>query len=223
VRGVAVRDLPREKLARSGSSALGDNELVAAVFGAGTHSHNSLALANAVLEQAGGLHGVVRCTQDELCKVSGVGPARAAQLLAALELGRRTLLRNPADRVQLKSPGEVAAHLLPEFGARPVEQFGIVLLDAKNRLLKTIVLTVGTLDHSVVHPREIFREAVAARAAGIVLFHNHPSADPTPSGDDVLLTRRLVEAGQLMGIEVLDHLVLTATRYCSLRETGGLG
>jgi len=98
-----------------------------------------------------------------------------------------------------------------------------VLLDAKHRLLKTVVLTVGTLDRSVVHPREIFREAATARAAGIVLFHNHPSGDPTPSTDDVLLTRRMVDAGVLMGIEVLDHLILAGTRYCSLRETGHLG
>ncbi len=132
-------------------------------------------------------------------------------------------MRQPADRPQLLTPGEVAMHLLPEFGARPVEQFGVVLLDTKHRLIRTAVLTVGTLDRSVVHPREVFREASAARAAGIVLFHNHPSGDPTPSADDVSLTRRLVAAGELMGIDVLDHLVLTATRYVSLREMGRLG
>ena len=217
------RDRPREKLARVGPASLGDNELLALVFGAGTRSLGSLALANAVLDQAGGLHGLVKCGQDELERVSGVGPVRGAQIRAAVELGRRTLLRDPADRIVFHSPGEIAAHLLPEFGARPVEQFGVVLLDTKHRLLKTVVLTVGTLDRSVVHPREVFREAAAARAAGIVLFHNHPSADPTPSADDLILTRRMVEAGELMGISVLDHLILTATRYCSLRETGGLG
>ncbi|HSP90509.1 MAG TPA: JAB domain-containing protein, partial [Vicinamibacterales bacterium] len=124
---------------------------------------------------------------------------------------------------QLLTPGEVAMYLLPEFGARPVEQFGIVLLDTKHRLIRTSVLTVGTLDRSVVHPREVFREASSARAAGIVLFHNHPSGDPTPSADDVSLTRRLVAAGELMGIEVLDHVILTSTRYLSLREVGRLG
>lgn len=222
MKALAARDRPREKLARAGAAALGDHELLAVVLGAGTRSHNSLALASALLERAGGLHGMPASTQDELQAVAGVGPARAAQVLAAVELGRRTLLRDPPDRHQLRSPGEVAAHLLPEFGARPVEQFGIVLLDAKHRLLRIRVLTVGTLDRSVVHPREVFREAAAARAAGIVLFHNHPSSDPTPSEEDVALTRRMVEAGQLMGIDVLDHLILTATRYCSLRETGSL-
>lgn len=223
MRQLGSRDRPREKLARLGAPGLGDNELLAVILGSGTRRMGSLGLANVLLETAGGLHGLLKSNRDELQRIPGVGAARAAQVLAALELGRRSLLREPADRVQLRTPRDVALHLLPEFGARAVEQFGIVLLDTKHRCLKTTVLTVGTLDRSVVHPREVFREAAAARAAGIVLFHNHPSGDPSPSADDVVLTRRLVEAGELMGIEVLDHLVLTATRYCSLRETGRLG
>jgi DNA repair protein RadC len=222
VKQLALRDRPREKLGRLGATALGDNELLAVVLGTGTPGMNSLAVANAMLEAAGGLHGLLTSSRDELRRLPGVGAARATQVLAALELGRRTLLREPADRIQLKTPRDVALHLLPEYGARPVEQFGIVLLDTKHRLLKTSVLTVGTLDRSVVHPREVFREAASMRASGIVLFHNHPSGDPVPSAEDVALTRRLVEAGELMGMEVLDHLVLTATRYCSLRELGQL-
>jgi DNA repair protein RadC len=219
----AARDRPREKLGRLGVAALGDNELLALVLGSGTRRAGALALANLVLEASGGVHGLPACAGDELRRVPGVGEAKAAQVLAAVELGRRTLLRQPADRPQLLTPGAVAMYLLPEFGARPVEQFGIVLLDTKHRVLRTAVLTVGTLDRSVVHPREVFREASSARAAGIVLFHNHPSGDPTPSADDVALTRRLVAAGELMGIDVLDHLILTATRYVSLREMGRLG
>ena len=111
---------------------------------------------------------------------------------------------------------------MPSYGARPVEQFGIVLLDTKHRVLKTAVLSVGTLDASLVHPREVFREAAGGGAAAIVLFHNHPSGDSTPSGEDVALTTRLVEAGQLMGIEVVDHLVLADARYCSFKEMGRL-
>ena len=219
----AARDRPREKLGRLGVTALGENELLALVLGSGTRRAGALALANLVLEAAGGLHGLPGCTGDELRRTPGVGAAKAAQVLAAVELGRRTLLRQPADRPQFLTPGEVAMYLLPEFGARPVEQFGIVLLDTKHRLIRTAVLTIGTLDRSVVHPREVFREASSARAAGIVLYHNHPSGDPTPSADDLALTRRLVAAGELMGIDVLDHLVLTATRYVTLREMGRLG
>lgn len=223
VNALAPRDRPREKLERIGAASLGDNELLAVVLGAGTRRHDALDLANALLERAGGLHAVIACSQEELRMVPGVGPVRAGRVMAALELGRRTLLRSPDERPSLGSPRDVAAHLMPSFGARPVEHFGIVLLDAKHHLLKTVVLTVGTLDRSVVHPREVFREAAGARAAGIVLFHNHPSGDPGPSADDVLLTRRMVDAGVLMGIEVLDHLILAGTRYCSLRETGHLG
>jgi DNA repair protein RadC len=219
----AARDRPREKLGRLGAAALGDNELLALVLGSGTRRAGALALANLVLAAAGGVHGLAVLGGGDLRRIRGVGEAKAAQVLAAIELGRRTLLRPPADRPQLLTPAEVAMHLLPEFGARPVEQFGVVLLDAKHRLIRTAVLTVGTLDRSVVHPREIFREAASARAAGIVLFHNHPSGDPAPSADDMSLTRRLVAAGELMGIDVLDHLILTATRFVSLREIGRLG
>jgi DNA repair protein RadC len=218
----AARDRPREKLGRLGVAALGDNELLALVIGSGTRRSGALALANLLLESSGGVHGLPARSGDELRQVPGVGEARAGQILAAIELGRRTLLRPPADRPQLLTPCEVARYLLPEFGARPVEQFGVLLLDAKHRVLRTAVLTVGTLDRSVVHPREVFREASSARAAGIVLFHNHPSGDPTPSADDLALTRRLVAAGELMGIDVLDHVILAASRYVSLREAGRL-
>jgi DNA repair protein RadC len=219
----ATRDRPREKLGRLGAASLGDNELLALVLGSGTRRAGALALANLVLAAADGIHGLAGFSGGEMRRIPGVGEARAAQVLAAIELGRRTLLRQPADRPQLLTPADVAMYLLPEFGARPVEQFGIVLLDTKHRLIRTAVLTVGTLDRSVVHPREIFREAASARAAGIVLFHNHPSGDPAPSADDMSLTRRLVAAGELMGIDVLDHLILTATRFVSLRELGRLG
>ena len=218
----ANRDRPREKLARLGVSALGDNELLALVIGAGTTRLNALAVANLLLSSSGGLHGIPAAGRDDLLRVPGVGEARAAQVLASIELGRRTLLHEPNQRPQLLTPRDAALYLLPEFGARPVEHFGILLVDAKHRVLKTALLTVGTLDRSVVHPREVFREAAAARAAGIILFHNHPSGDPTPSEDDELLTRRMLAAGEIMGIEVLDHVVLAATTYASLREMGRL-
>ncbi len=219
---LAPRDRPREKLATLGPSALGDNELLAVVLGAGTRGTSALTVADQVLQAAGGVHGLLKCGHQDLCHVAGVGAARAAQVLAAVELGRRTLARSPDERMPMRSPRDVAEHLLPEYGGRAVEHFGIVLLDTKHRVMKITVLSVGTLDRSVVHPREVFREAAAARASGIVLFHNHPSGDPAPSNEDLALTRRLVEAGELMGIEVLDHVILSATRYCSVREIGRL-
>jgi DNA repair protein RadC len=122
--------------------------------------------------------------------------------------------------VQLLTPGSVAKMLLPQYGSRSVEQFGVVLLDTKRRVLRTTVVSVGTLDASIVHPREVFREATAAGAAALVLFHNHPSGDPEPSEEDVQLTRRLVAAGVLMGIDVIDHVILADARYCSLSQRG---
>ena len=219
---VATHDRPREKLARLGAAALGDNELLAIVLGHGRARASALDLANAVLAEAGGLHGLVRVQYESLTALHGIGAARAAQVAAAIELGRRTLTRAAGDRVQLRTPRAVAEYLLPLYGAQPVEQFGVLLLDTKRRVIRTRVLSVGTLDASIVGPREVFREAAAANAAAIVLFHNHPSGDPEPSRDDVVLTRGMVAAGLLMGIAVIDHVILGDVRYCSLREKGDL-
>jgi DNA repair protein RadC len=218
---VAPHDRPREKLARAGAGSLGDNELVATILAQGQARASALDLANAVLAVAGGIEGLARIHHDELTRVAGIGPARAAQILAAVELGRRTVGRLAA-RVQITSPRSVAEYLIPRYGNRPVEQFGVVLLDTKRRILRTTVLSVGTLDASIVHPREIFREATAGGAAAIVLFHNHPSGDPEPSREDTRLTERLVAAGVLMGIDVLDHIILGDARYYSYREKGSL-
>jgi len=214
---LAAHDRPREKLERLGASALGDNELLAIVLGHGRARASALDLANLVLA-AGGLHALVRARHGELQRLPGIGAARAAQVLAAIELGRRTLARAGETRPQMSSPRAVAEYLLPQFGNRPVEQFGVLLLDTKHRVIRASVLSIGTLDASIVHPREVFREATSAGAAALVLFHNHPSGDPEPSEDDVRLTERLMAAGVLMGIDVLDHVVLADVKYYSFRE-----
>lgn len=219
---VALHDRPREKLERLGPSALGDNELMALVLGSGARGRDVLELANAVLEDCGGLHGLTRSAAADLRRIPGVGDARAAQVLAAIELGRRTLVRTHADRPRLNTPRQLASYLLPQYGSRPVEQFGIVMLDTKHRLLQIRLVSTGSLDSTVAHPREVFREAIAGRAAAIVLFHNHPSGDPHPSPDDAVLTARLAEAGQVVGIDVLDHLILADQRYYSFMEAGQL-
>src|SRR5436190_4754296 len=218
MRIVAPHDRPREKLERVGAGGLGDNELLAIVLGHGLPRTSALELANAVLATVGGLHGLARATSDDLRRIPGIGDARAAQLIAAIEAGRRTLVRGRRERVQIKTARDAAELLVPEFGSRPVEQFGVILLDTKHRVLRTTLLSVGTLDASIVHPREVFREAASGGAAAIVVFHNHPSGDPAPSGDDIVLTRRLIVAGELMGITVLDHVILAETRFCSLTE-----
>jgi DNA repair protein RadC len=220
MKGVAPHDRPREKLERLGPSGLGDNELMALVLGGGVRGHSALDLANRLIEHAGGIHGFTRLSVSALRRVAGIGRARAAQVMAAIELGRRTLVRDMVERPRLSTPRQVAAYLLPEYGSCAVEQFGIVMLDSKNRVIRIKLLSVGSLDSTVVHPREVFREATAAAAATIVLFHNHPSGDATPSPDDVVLTARMVSAGDIMGIDVIDHLILADQTYYSMTESG---
>src|SRR5262245_6928962 len=222
MKGVAPHDRPREKLQRLGAAALGDNELVAIVVGNGSRDCGALELANRVLERTGGLQGLTRAALGELRVVPGVGDARAAQILAAVELGRRTLVRGVSERPRLRTPRQLASYLLPQYGAGSVEQFGIVMLDTKHRVIRIRIVSIGSLDTALVHPREVFREATAASAAAIVLYHNHPSGDPTPSGEDFALTTRMVNAGQIMGIDVVDHLILADQRYFSLVEAGRL-
>jgi DNA repair protein RadC len=215
-------DRPREKLLQHGAAALGDNELVALVLGSGRPRAGALGVANELLRSRGGIHGLVRAAAEDLARVTGIGLAKAAQLMAAVELGRRTLAHSPRARVQLRTPHEAAAFLLPAFGGRPTEQFGVVLLDTRHRVMRTSIVAVGTLNSAAVQPRDVYREAMLGAAAAIVVFHNHPSGDPTPSPDDVELTRRLTAAGELMGVDLIDHIVLGDVRYCSLRERGEL-
>jgi DNA repair protein RadC len=215
-------DRPREKLLRHGVAALGDNELVAIVLGTGSESAGALEVANDLLASRGGLRGIARSSCGELARTGGVGPAKAARLLAALEVGRRTLMRDPSERVLIGSPRDAALYLLPAFGSRPVECFGIVLLDTSHRVLGTRIVAVGTMTGTVVEPRDVFREAMLGGATAVVVFHNHPSGDPSPSPDDLEVTGRLVAAGILLGIDVVDHLILGDARYCSLKEQNRL-
>lgn len=223
MKDLAPHDRPREKLERLGAAALGDNELLAVILGSGFRGADALGVANQLLDKVGGLHRLPRLQAGDLHQIAGIGTARAAQVLAAVELGRRTLVPAVLERPLFRTPRDVAAHLLPQYGSRAVEQFGIVMLDTKHRLIRVRIIAVGSLDTTVVHPREVFREAAAASAAAIVLFHNHPSGDPTPSGDDLLLTTRMLQAGQVMGIDVVDHVILADQTYYSLVESGRIG
>ncbi len=216
---LAPHDRPREKLQKSGVSALGDNELLAVLIGHGTAGVSALSLANEILSLAGGAHGLTRLHRDQLARVPGIGPAQASRVLAGVELGRRTLLATAGTRPRFLCPRDIAAFLLPQYGAHPVERFGVLLLDTRYRLLSTRVISVGSLDASIAHPREVFREALVAGAAAAVVFHNHPSGDPTPSRDDIALTTRMKQAGEVVGVELIDHLILADTHYCSMKES----
>lgn len=216
MRAPVTHDRPREKLERAGAGALGDNELVALIVGHGTARTPALEIAERLLSAAGGLHGLTRLNRDDLAQVPGVGAAVAGRLVAAIELGRRTLVRPPPVRERFRSAGEAAAYLMPQFGAHPVERFGVMSIDSSHRLIRTRLLSVGSLNATIVHPREVFREATAAGAAAIIVFHNHPSGDPTPSPEDFDLTNRLIRAGHVMGIDIIDHVILGDAQYCSM-------
>jgi DNA repair protein RadC len=200
--------------------ALGENELIAILLGAGTATRGALVVAQDVLDAAGGVGGLAHVGLDDLMHVPGVGQPRAARLVAAVELGRRAVLHIGRERPQLKTPHDIGHHLLPQYGGHREERFGIVLLDSKYRLIRTEVISIGTLDASIAHPRDIFRAAAIASAFCVALFHNHPSGDPAPSPDDLELTSRMVAAGEVMGIPVVDHIILGAGRFYSFRNAG---
>jgi DNA repair protein RadC len=218
VKDLPLVDRPREKLMRAGATALGDNELVALVLGSGTRERGALAVAHDVLSAAGGADGLPRMALDELRVVEGVGAARAARLIAAVELGRRALVREAGARPRFRTPADVAHYLMPLHGGHRVERFGVLLLDVKQRLIRTAVLSMGTSDATPAQPREVFREALLASASNVVVFHNHPSGDPVPSKEDAAVTTRMVQVGELMGITVMDHIILGAGRYYSFKQ-----
>lgn len=217
---LAPHDRPREKLARAGAGALGDNELVALLLGAGVRDRHALAVAQDVLEIAGGVPGLLQVGLDDLTRVRGVGAPRASRLLAAVELGRRALSSTGGERVRFTGVDDLGRYLLARYGGFREERFGVVMLDSKLRLIRAEVVSIGTLDQSLAHPREIFRAAMAASASCIGLFHNHPSGDPQPSPDDAAVTSRLVAAGDLIGIDVIDHVILGTGRWFSFRAAG---
>lgn len=215
---VPVVDRPREKLARVGATALGDNELVALVLGTGTRARGALTVAQDVIAAAGGVPGLVRIALDELDRVPGVGASRAARVLAAVELGRRTLFGDVGERPQMRSTTDLVDYLRPRYGGGAVERFGVVLLDQKQRVIRSVILSTGTAEASICHPRDVFRAAVLASASSVAVFHNHPSGDPLPSAADRVVTRQLVDAGDLMSIDVIDHIILGSTTYFSFKE-----
>ena len=213
-------DRPRERLANQGADALSEAELVAILLRTGTRGASALRLAEALLHDCGGAAGLRHARYDELRGRHGFGAAKAAQLLAAIELGHRFARAEVAGRPSIQSPEDVAELLRYEIGGREQEHLVAVLLDTRNRWLRTVEVYVGSLNTSVVRIGEVFREAVRANAAAVIIAHNHPSGDPSPSPEDVAVTRALVEAGRLLDIEVLDHVVIGMDGHLSLRQAG---
>ena len=222
---ITIQDLPlgerpRERLQYHGASALSNAELIAILLRVGIQGENAVALGSRLLTEFGGLAGLARASFSDLNRVKGVSTAKIAQVKAALELGRRLLLTAPDSRPQITSPADAASLLMLEMGGLEQENVRTLLLDTKNRVLASPTVYIGNVNSSIIRVSEIFRDAVRENATALIMAHNHPSGDPTPSPEDVQVTRSVVEAGQLLGIEVLDHLVIGHQRFISLKERG---
>ncbi|HEB64634.1 MAG TPA: JAB domain-containing protein [Chloroflexi bacterium] len=211
---------PRERLAAQGAQALSNAELLAILLRVGVRGENAVQMGQRLLQDMGGLPGLHRATFDEVCQQKGIGPAKAAQIKAAIELGRRLAASQPQERPQITSPADAAALVQYEMSALEQEELRVFLLDTRNRVLDIRTVYRGSLNSSQVRVGELFRDAIRKNAAAIIVAHNHPSGDPTPSPDDVAVTRAIVEAGKLLDISVLDHLVIGQGRFVSLKERG---
>jgi DNA repair protein RadC len=212
---------PRERLQSVGAYALSNRELLAILIGSGTEGRSALDVASDLLRRfRGSLRDLSGSGPAELVSVIGIGPAVAARLSAALELGRRAAREGPADRVRLNGPQSVFERCGPALRDLRQEEFHLLLLNTQNAILRELVITRGTLDTSVIHAREVFRPAIAESASTVVLVHNHPSGDPTPSPEDIAITAELAAAGAMIGIPVLDHIVIGDSRYVSFVERG---
>jgi DNA repair protein RadC len=218
-----IRDLPanlrpRERLIYAGESALSTAELLAIILRVGNRGESVIRMAERLLSEFDGVAGLARADFDELCRVHGVGTAKAAQLKSALELGRRLLIAQPEERPQIRTPADVANLLMLEMSLLEQEHLRTVLLNTKNRVMRITDVYAGSLNAAVVRIGEVFRAAVRANAASIIVVHNHPSGDPTPSPEDVRVTEMIVAAGKLLDIGVLDHLIIGHNRYISMKE-----
>jgi DNA repair protein RadC len=228
MRDLPLAGRPRERLLARGAESLSEAELLAALFGTGDASRSAVGLAEALLFRFAtpadptGLRGLARAKAAELEQETGLGPAKVARLLAALELGRRAIgLAGPA-RATITGPADAWRLVAPRLAMTDREHFLAILLSSKHGVIDVALVAIGTLNATLVHPREVFKEAVRQSAAAVVLAHNHPSGDPTPSPEDHALTSQLLAAGEILGIRVMDHIVVGDARFISLRESSAL-
>ncbi|WP_059049647.1 RadC family protein [Paenibacillus senegalimassiliensis] len=220
LRDLPAEERPRERMLQYGAGALSHAELLAILVRTGTRQESAIHIAQRMLTAAGGLRGLVDLSLDEMLHTKGIGPAKAIQLKAGIELGRRLAKTRLPEAETIRSPQNVAELLMEQLRYLQQEHFVCLFLNTKNHIIAQETLSIGSLNASIVHPREVFRAAIKCSSASIVCAHNHPSGDPTPSPEDIQLTRRLCEAGEIVGIDVLDHIVIGDGKFVSLKEQG---
>lgn len=214
-------DYPRERIHKQGVAQLSNAELIAAIIGTGSSQKSVLSLSSDVIEYLPeGLKSLAELSIDELIKIDGIGRGKACQIIASVELGKRVYYGSHEKLVKIASPEDVSTLLMAELRYKKQEHFLVLILDTKNQVTAIETITIGTLNASLVHPREVFCRAIRKSANGIILVHNHPSGDPQPSREDQLLTERLTESGRILGILILDHVVIGDGRYFSFKENG---
>lgn len=223
--GYMLRDIPqeqrpRERMQHHGAGALSHAELLAILLRTGTKQESAIHVAQRILNEAGNLRNLVDLSIDELVQIKGIGPAKAIQLKAGIELGLRLVQSRLPDNQVIQSPRDAADLLMEQLRYLQKEHFVCLFLNTKNHVIAQETLSMGSLNASIVHPREVFRAAIKCSSASIICAHNHPSGDPTPSPEDIKITRRLLEAGEIVGIDVLDHIVIGDGKFVSLKEQG---
>ena len=222
IKELPLEERPRERLIQFGPEHLSAAELIGIILRTGIANYSAVDLGKELLATYKDLRGLARASLAEMAAQTGIGRAKAVQLKAAFELGRRVLTSNPIQLPNIRKPEDAYDLLKASFQDLDREHFKVIHLNTKNQVLKVETTAIGILSSSPVHPREVFKEAVKMSSAGLILAHNHPSGDPTPSQDDLLLTKRLYEAGEILGIHIVDHLIFGDNRYLSLKERGQL-
>jgi DNA repair protein RadC len=221
IKDLPYEERPRERLIKYGAQVLSNAELIAIIIGTGSKGENAINVAHKLLTNERGLKFIVNSSVEKLANIPGIGVAKAVKLKAAVELGKRLMLSQYKDDFStINSPQDIINLLMEEMRYLSKEHFKIVLLNVKNKIIAIETISIGSLNTSIVHPREVFKPAIEKSASSVVLVHNHPSGDPTPSKEDVEVTKRLVEAGKILGIKVLDHVIIGDGRGISLREKG---
>lgn len=221
IHDLPASERPRERLQKFGAEALSAQEILAVILGRGISGESVMVTAQRLLSQFGSLKGIAGASLEELAGVRGIGLAKAAQIRAVFELTNRLEDYHDSEKREVvKTPEDVVAQVRSRLKSKKKEYFLALLLDTRNQLIRVAEVSVGSLDSSIVHPREVFKEAIAASAASVIFAHNHPSGDPEASEDDISLTKRLAEAGEIMGIDVLDHVIIGDRKYLSLKREG---